>query len=314
MPRHSTYSVMLFSPPRDCQIGLADRGVQSPVGGLQGNLAPSMTRSLQESKVASRPYNPPPPEKNAWGAIFRARLATRRTFLSLAGRRLPAFGTNQGAPGPLHSQMNTASRVSRYVETEKLLERAHAGDREALGALLEMYRRHMSLLARSQIDPLLRVKVDASDLAQDACLEAHRHFGQFRGTTEAEFGAWMRKILAGLLANSIRRYKGTQQRDVRRERPVADAVQASSLVAANEPIARDGTPSEQVQRRETSAQLAEAVDQLAPHYRQVIDLRNLEGLSFVEVSQQMGRSVDSVEKLWTRAVGKLRRVLQPSKG
>ncbi len=198
---------------------------------------------------------------------------------------------------------------SRYLETEQLLRRAHEGDREALGTLLDLYRRHMSIQARSQIDPLLRVKVDASDLAQDACLEAHRHFGQFRGTTEAEFGAWMRKILAGLLANTIRRYKGTQQRDVRRERPVGDNVQASSVVCAVEPVARDGTPSEQVQRRETSAQLATAVDQLAPHYRQVIDLRNLEGMSFAEVSEQMGRSVDSVEKLWTRAVGKLRSAL-----
>ena len=199
---------------------------------------------------------------------------------------------------------------SRYLETEQLLRLAHDGDREALGALLDLYRRHMSLLARSQIDPLLRVKVDASDLAQDACLETHRHFGQFRGTTEAEFGAWMRKILAGLLANTIRRYKGTKQRDVRRERPVGDTALASSVVCAAEPVAREGTPSEQVQRHETSRQLALAVDQLAPHYRQVIDLRNLEGMSFAEVSEQMGRSVDSVEKLWTRAVGKLRRVLK----
>jgi RNA polymerase sigma-70 factor (ECF subfamily) len=201
------------------------------------------------------------------------------------------------------------SNEARYLETEHLLHRAHDGDREALGKLLEMYRRHMSILARTQIDPLLKVKVDESDLAQDACLEAHRHFGQFRGTTEAEFGAWMRKILAGLLSNSIRRYKGTKQRDVRRECPVANGAVESSGVCALEAVAREGTPSEQAVQRETYVQLSLAVDQLAPDYRQVIDLRNLEGLSFAEVSEKMGRSVDSVEKLWSRAVGKLRRLL-----
>ena len=202
----------------------------------------------------------------------------------------------------------------RYLEIERLLHRAHDGDREALGMLLERYRRHMSFLAQSQIDPLLRVKVDASDLAQDTCLEAHRHFGQFRGTTEAEFGAWLRKILAGLLANSVRRYKGTKQRDVRRERSTLNDASESSVPCAVEVIARGGTPSEQVIERETSVQLTLAVSQLAPDYRQVIDLRNLEGLSFAEVSQRMGRSVDSVEKLWSRALGKLRRALQFSNG
>ena len=197
----------------------------------------------------------------------------------------------------------------RYLEIERLLHRAHDGDREALGMLLERYRRHMSFLAQSQIDPLLRVKVDASDLAQDTCLEAHRHFGQFRGTTEAEFGAWLRKILAGLLANSVRRYKGTKQRDVRRERSTSKDSNETTVASTVEAIARDGTPSEQVMRHETSLQLASAVDQLAPDYRRVIDLRNLEGLSFAEVSERMGRSVDSVEKLWSRALGKLRRVL-----
>jgi RNA polymerase sigma-70 factor (ECF subfamily) len=198
----------------------------------------------------------------------------------------------------------------RYLEIERLLHLAHGGDREALGVLLELYRRHTSLLARTQIDPLLRVKVDESDLAQDTCLEAHRHFSQFRGTTEAEFAAWMRKILAGLLANSIRRYRGTKQRDLRRERPASSGLGESTMECAVELVSQEGTPSEQAVERETSLQLAMAIEQLAPDYRRVIDLRNLEGLSFAEVSEKMGRSVDSVEKLWSRAVGKLRRVLQ----
>jgi RNA polymerase sigma-70 factor, ECF subfamily len=238
---------------------------------------------------------------------LRVRLHHERSHLLPPGLARQILLMNNEFQTPSQSPM---ASQPRYLEIERLLRLAHDGDREALGTLLELYRRHMSLLARTQIDPLLRVKIDESDLAQDTCLEAHRHFDQFRGTTEAEFGAWMRKILAGLLANSIRRYKGTKQRDVRRERSATGDASGSSVVCAVEAIARDGTPSEQAVERETAVQLALAVDQLAPDYRQVIDLRNLEGLSFVEVSEKMGRSVDSVEKLWTRALGKLRRVLQ----
>ena len=138
----------------------------------------------------------------------------------------------------------------------------------------------------------------------------HRHFGQFQGTTEAEFGAWIRKILAGLVANSVRRYQGTKKRDVRRERPLAIHSIDSSVVLAIQTVARDGTPSEIAVNRETSIQLATAIDQLAPHYRQVIDLRNVQGLTFAEVADEMGRTTASVEKLWWRAIGKLRKSIR----
>jgi RNA polymerase sigma-70 factor (ECF subfamily) len=206
----------------------------------------------------------------------------------------------------LNMQCPPVNKESAYVETEHLLRLAHDGDREALGALLYLYRRYMSRLARNQIGPRLHVKADTSDIAQDVCLEVHRHFGQFNGTTEAEFGAWIRKILAGLVANSVRRYHGTKKRDVRRERPLAERSLDSSAVYGRETAARGGTPSEEAINRETSDQLASAIDQLAPHYRQVIELRVGEGLPFAEIAQEMGRSLDSVEKLWWRAVGKLR--------
>jgi RNA polymerase sigma factor (sigma-70 family) len=62
-------------------------------------------------------------------------------------------------------------------------------------------------------------------------------------------------------------------------------------------------------RREQSVLLAEALDNLPPDYREVIILRNLQGLSFPEVAQRMSRSVDSVTKLWARALVQLRRHL-----
>ena len=49
--------------------------------------------------------------------------------------------------------------------------------------------------------------------------------------------------------------------------------------------------------------------QLPEDYREVLVLRHLEGLSFAEVSGRMGRSLDSVEKLWVRGLARLRQVM-----
>src|SRR5262245_32402499 len=111
----------------------------------------------------------------------------------------------------------------------KLLRQAKVGHGPALGQLLERYRAYLLVLARVQIGRRLQGKVDASDIVQEACLGAHRDFRQFRGSTASEFLAWLRGILASLLANLVRHYHGTQRRDVRLERRLAAELDKSSL-------------------------------------------------------------------------------------
>src|SRR5437868_7661720 len=115
-------------------------------------------------------------------------------------------------------------------DPEELLDRARAGGGLALGQLLELYRSYLALLARVQIGRQLQSKVDAADLVQDTFLEAHRHFGQFRGQTEAAFLRWLRQILAGVISNVLRHYLGTKGRDVRLERSIAAELEQSSCV------------------------------------------------------------------------------------
>src|SRR5438552_18698210 len=103
-------------------------------------------------------------------------------------------------------------------DPEQLLVLARAGSGGALGQLLERYRSYLTLLARLQISRRLQGKVDAADLVQETFLAAHRNFVRFRGTTEAELVSWLRQILASRLAKLMRRYWGTQSRDVRLER------------------------------------------------------------------------------------------------
>jgi RNA polymerase sigma-70 factor (ECF subfamily) len=194
-------------------------------------------------------------------------------------------------------------------EPEELLRQARAGDGRALGQLLERYRNYLRLLARLQIDRRLQGKLDASDLVQETFLEAHRDFAQFRGGSERELTGWLRQVLARNLANAVRHYCGTKRRDVHLERELERDLDASSRGFDPGLVARYSSPSRQAAEREEMVLVADALRQLPEDYREVLILRHLEGLSFPEVAGRMDRTLSSVDKLWVRALARLRRVL-----
>jgi RNA polymerase sigma-70 factor (ECF subfamily) len=192
---------------------------------------------------------------------------------------------------------------------EQLLREARAGDAATLGRLLEQYRRYLALIANVQIGQRLRGKVDASDVVQETFLEAHRNFARFRGTSEGELVRWLRQILAANLADLLRRYLGTQGRDVRLEREIEGALDRSSVLLDRGLMAMGPSPSQLASHREQAVLLADALSELPDDYREALVLRHLEGLTFPEVAQRMGRSLDSVEKLWMRGLARLRQVM-----
>src|SRR5262245_49005130 len=194
-------------------------------------------------------------------------------------------------------------------DPEELIRKARGEDPTLLGQLLELYRQYLGLLARVQIGQRLQGKVDASDVVQDTFLEAHRNFPRFQGASEAQFVAWLRQILAANLGNLVRRYLGTQGRDVRLERELAAAVDESSRALDGGLVAPQSSPSQQAVRREQAVLLADALGHLPEDYRDVLVLRHLQGLTFPQVADRMGRSVDSVEKLWVRALARLRQTV-----
>jgi RNA polymerase sigma-70 factor (ECF subfamily) len=191
-------------------------------------------------------------------------------------------------------------------DPEHLLRTAKAGSGPGLGQLLELYRTYLGLLARLQIDRRLQARLDASDLVQETFLKAHRHFGQFRGTTEEELVVWLRQILATTLANLVRHHYGTQRRDLRLERELAAELDQSSQMLDQHLVAQVSSPSQRVSRREQAVVLADMLGKLPEDYREVVILRHLEGLSFPQVAHRMSRTVDSVKKLWARSLAQLR--------
>src|SRR5690242_14435476 len=103
------------------------------------------------------------------------------------------------------------SHASRRPEW--LIERARAGDDAARGRLLELYRNYLRLLARSLIGQALRLRLDPSDLVQETCLLAHRHFDSFAGSGEPELAAWLRRILVRNVADQARRHRAGRRDD-----------------------------------------------------------------------------------------------------
>jgi RNA polymerase sigma-70 factor (ECF subfamily) len=196
--------------------------------------------------------------------------------------------------------------ASAGTDPEQLLRLARTGSGSALGQLLELYRNYLSLLARLQIGRRLQGKADAADLVQETFLKAHRDFAAFAGSTEAEFVSWLRQILAANLAGLLRRYLGTQRRNLRLERELAGELDQSSHFLDQSLVTQSSSPSQKAVRREQAVLLADALGNLPEHYREVMILHHLEGLSLSAVAQRMNRTPDSVQKLWARALIQLR--------
>lgn len=205
----------------------------------------------------------------------------------------------------LHDSSRNGSPQSQG-ETERLIEAARSGDAESLGKLLSIYRRYLVFLARTQLHHHLRGKADPSDLAQEVCLAAHGNLNGFRGESAEEFAGWLRGILSNVLAMHVRKYLGTQKRDPRLEQNLNESIAGASRFLHSQIAADMTSPSGHVARSEAFLKLAEAMESLPEDYRQVIVLRHIQALPFGEVAKEMGRTVDSVEKLWVRALAKLR--------
>jgi RNA polymerase sigma-70 factor (ECF subfamily) len=189
------------------------------------------------------------------------------------------------------------------------LDALRRGGAAAQGEVLGRYRPWLRLLARLQIDRRFQGKFDPSDVVQQALLEAVRALPQFRGRTEAELTAWLRQILARVLAHEVRRYHGTQRRDLACEVSLEDALAQSSRRLGAVLAASGTSPSGQVARREQEVLLAEVLARLPEDYREVIVLRNIEGLPHEEVARRMGRGAGAVRMLWVRALTRLRQEL-----
>ena len=207
------------------------------------------------------------------------------------------------------SPTDSAVRNDSSSSRAGLLKEVRTADPTRLGSLLELYRNYLSLLATGQLDRKLRGRVSASDLVQETMMEAHRDFHQFRGKSEAEFIGWLRRILVNNLARAIEMHVLAEKRDVRREVSIERlnaAVERSTIQLGLAFAGREDSPSVKLEQHERAVDLANQMSRLSAEHREVLMLRNLQGLPFKEVAARLDRSVPAAKMLWMRAIKKLR--------
>jgi RNA polymerase sigma-70 factor, ECF subfamily len=176
---------------------------------------------------------------------------------------------------------------------------------------LERYRPYLRVLAGLRIGPLLRAKLDASDLVQEALLKAHANRAQCRGQREAERLAWLRRILATTLADLHRRY-GRGKRDAGLERSLEQALEQSSLCLRKLLADEQSTPSAAYDEASRQICLAEALTRLPESQRTALTLRYLHDppCSLAEIARQLDRTQKAAAGLVCRGLETLRTIMR----
>jgi RNA polymerase sigma-70 factor (ECF subfamily) len=178
-------------------------------------------------------------------------------------------------------------------------------DENALDRSLEPYRAYLTLVARRAIGSALAGKVAISDVVQETFLAAQRNAGDFRGRTEPQWRAWLKAILLHHLANERRHHAAEKRRE---PQPAPGAAPARHLPLEAGAVT---PPSRQLMRRERDGALAEALARLPERYRQVVCWHHHDGLGFREIAARLGTSPDAAQKVWGRALVRLKELLGP---
>ncbi len=175
-------------------------------------------------------------------------------------------------------------------------------------AIIAKYEPYLRMLARTQMRKAYQGRVGASDMVQQAMLQAVQGLDGFRGTTEAEFRGWLRQILARHLCH-LDRDLHRDKRDIRREQSIERKLAQSSLRLEGL-LAGDGpSPSQNVAIGEDILKVAQAVERLPETQRDAVRLHYLEGLKLSEVAAKLDKSTGAVAGLLHRGMKTLREEL-----
>jgi RNA polymerase sigma-70 factor (ECF subfamily) len=172
------------------------------------------------------------------------------------------------------------------ITDQELIDAARSGDRRALESLLE---RHQSAVYRFGMK-MCGESEDAKDVLQETLFAAARTLPEFRGASS--ISTWLYTIARSFCLKKRRTSKFAPQR--------IESLEAQAESAKQVPDARRG-PEEDAAGRQLKVVLDAAIAELEPMYREVLVLRDVEGLSAQEVAEVMGLSVEAVKSRLHRA-------------
>jgi RNA polymerase sigma-70 factor (ECF subfamily) len=161
-----------------------------------------------------------------------------------------------------------------------------------------------------RLDPRLGARVGASDVLQEAYVDALKRHGHFFERTGVSFYVWLRLIVNQSLIDTHRRHLGAKMRDAGNEQPPAGHwAAATSVSLARHLVAQMQSPSAVMRQEETLAQVQAALESLEPLDREVLTLRHFEELGNNEVAELLGLQKAAASNRYVRALGRLREAL-----
>lgn len=220
--------------------------------------------------------------------------------------RKPVSITSKPPPPPsvnLHTSDASNTKQARIREAEEdrgLIARAQQGDTAAFRSLVERHQRRAFSIALQ----LVRDENDARELVQDAFLRVYRSLASFQGGSS--FFTWLYRIITNLSIDLIRK-PGRQLADIDESRFETDEAQEADFPFLSRVDGAD--PADVVRRREIASRLQAALEALPPYHRDVILMREIEGLSYEEMAQAMGVSKGTIMSRLFHARQKLQKAL-----
>jgi RNA polymerase sigma-70 factor (ECF subfamily) len=148
----------------------------------------------------------------------------------------------------------------------------------------------------------IRPRLDSMDLVQDALVSALGGLKNFTYKNEGDFLRWLTRITQNQLRDNLDKLY-TNKRDIRKEVRLENygPTTGGNFVGNPAPV-QATTPSVIMSKKEDLDKLEKAIDKLKPDYREVIVLAKIEGLSYKEIADKLGKSINSVAHLLSRAM------------
>ena len=190
--------------------------------------------------------------------------------------------------------------------TEQLLRQAQAGDRRAFEELFARHRPYLQQVVALRLDPRMRQRIDASDVVQEAQLEAFRRLGDFLERRPMAFRLWLRKTTQERLLMLQRFHRRSARRSIDREVGLPDA---SAFALVQHLFAAGSSPSKRLEKLEIARHVRDALTQLAEADREILIMRNLEALSNQDVAEILEIEPVAASKRYGRALLRLRDLL-----
>src|SRR5688572_9467051 len=189
------------------------------------------------------------------------------------------------------------SQAAGSPSDDELLVAARQGDATALEALLVRYQPHLYRFGLRMCGN----EEDAGDVAQESLISMARSLRDFRG--DSSVSSWLYTIARRFCIKKRRRSKFAPSREESLDAPGTEAAQRLTDPAPS--------PEQTATNRELAAALTRAIDALDPLQREVLVLRDVEGLPAPQVAHILSISVDAVKSRLHRARVAVRRDLAP---